>query len=167
MKTNKGFSLIEMLVVIGVFSVLAIVSAQSIIVSLSGAKRSSSSTKVRENLEFAISTIERKIRNSQAISCVSSARVDYEDVNEATLGFECLDLTATRNGYLVARSATGSRNAITDNTIDITSCAFTCTAATGTVPPSLNIRLSAIDNASSGVQRGTATVNTKIFLRAY
>jgi len=73
-KTNSGLSLIEILIVITIFAVIGILSTRSVFLTLRGAKKSDSLVRVRENVNNALSVIERQIRNSEKVTCPSTGR---------------------------------------------------------------------------------------------
>ena len=70
---KKGFSLIEMLVVVVVFSILAIITTQSLLNSLRTAKKSQNVNVVKENLEVSASAIERLLRNAEDVRCENNS----------------------------------------------------------------------------------------------
>ena len=87
----KGFSLIEMLIVVAVFSILAVVATQSLSSSLRGSKKSESQVIVRENVDFALSTMERLLRNADSLNCASSDAntLVYIDEYGNSVRFDC------------------------------------------------------------------------------
>ena len=66
-KRIQGFSLLEILVVIAVFSILAILTTQAVLLTLKGSKKSESLTKVRGSIDYSLAIIERSIRNAEYI----------------------------------------------------------------------------------------------------
>lgn len=159
----NGFSLVEMLVVIFVFSILGIVTTQVLALSLRGAKKSESIGEVRANVEYTVSTMERLLRNAKSINCVSATRLDYIDERGNTGQFNCVD-TGTES-YIASGSASLR---ITSNKVKIT-CAsiFSCTFPAN-APPSVSITLTGRDAVlESGVEGSSVTVNTQMQLRTY
>src|SRR4030043_751743 len=63
-----GYSIIEILIVIGIFAIFSVVVTQSVILSLRGTKKSGSVVTVKEDLEYAASTIERVLQNATSIT---------------------------------------------------------------------------------------------------
>lgn len=156
LKFKKGISLIEILVVIMIFAILGILISRVILVTLRGSGKSDSLVKVRENLSYSLAVIEREIRNAETITCPSSTQVNYTNSRGTSTYFSCSG----------SRVASGSAW-LTSDEVSITACSFTCTAASGHVPPSVTISLEAKDATITGVVAAQATVTTKIFLRTY
>ena len=92
---NMGISLIEILIVIGIFAVLGIISTRAILLSLQGSKKGDAQVKVRENLDYAVSVIERQLRNAGSISpCpnVDPLVISYSDSNDVSSSFSCINV---------------------------------------------------------------------------
>lgn len=156
---KNGYSLIEILVVLSVFSLLAILSTQTILLTLRNARKSEASIEVRENLESALSVMERQLRSAKSITACSSTQVSYTDSLGTLSNFTCNSGT---NSYISSGSATIR---LTSNQINLTSCnIFTCSPAT---PPynSVGIIISGRDTNASGVEQTNISVSAKIFLR--
>lgn len=172
MKKNiKGFSLIEMLIVVGIFSFLAIIVTQSLSASLRNSRKSENLGKVRENLEYTMNYIERTLRTAKSLSPLCSG--DTNDLTfitqtGATQRFRYISATRTINYDAIG---TGNGTPITNSQIRIENDSlspFTCVPGTGGRPDSVTIRLTARDattNASAESSRYTAT--TTISLRNY
>lgn len=159
---NLGFSLIEMLVVITIFGILTIVSTQAITSSLRGAKKSESLGEVRENVEYALNTIERQLRNAQSCTPGTSFSLQFVDENGAARSFNCLN---GLNGYLAlgATRLTSSKVNINCQTTPV----FTCSAIVPNVPQSVTITLKGTYAAVQGAEGATITETTRVLLRTY
>jgi prepilin-type N-terminal cleavage/methylation domain-containing protein len=165
-KITSGFSLIEMLVVLFVFSILAVVASQALTLTLRGSRKSESVTQSRENVQYAVNVMDRLIKNAQQLTCTSSTpsnRVDYIDEYGSAAYFECI--TSSGNSYLASNSASAR---LTSNTVNITNCSqvFRCTDGVG-IPDSLDVSITAVDSNISGSDGASITAATKIFLRNY
>lgn len=166
-KNNKGFSLIEILVVIFVFAILATVAVQSLALTIRGTKKSESVIKSRENVQYAVNVMDRQLRNARSISCpvsgTQSNRIDYTDQYGSAAYFQCV--TTGTDSYIASNSAS---NRLTSNEVRITNCAtaFTCSTAVN-VPDSIDIVINALDINSVGSEGSAVTVSTKILLRNY
>ncbi len=162
---KNGFSLIEMLVVITVFAMIAGVSAQAIALSLSSARKTDAATDIRENVNYALSAIERNMRN--AVSCTpgTSTTLQYVDQYRNTTTFSCPGL----GSQTVSPVASGSANiSLTGANIIMTTCLFTCTGAPNTgVPQTVDIVLSARTLGSVTSESSEVTVSSKVVLRSY
>ena len=162
-KTVQGFSLLEILVVITVFSMLAILTTQAVILTLRGTKKSESLTKVRGNIDYSLAVIERNIRNADSIvECPNTDQtiISYTDENGSITSFSCD--SDSDGGYIA--SASGR---LTSSEVDVTSCSFVCEDAVGETNPAVTVSVSAQDAALSALESGEITVSTKIFLRSY
>ena len=162
MKKEKGVSLLEILVVITIFTALALISARGIFLTLRGSRKSSALSTVRENLNFSMAIMERQLRNAESVICPLPTQVSYEDKNGESADFSCEDIGESSDGYVSSSSAR-----LTSSEVDITSCAFVCGPGTASVPPSVTISMTAQDAKATGVEGAEVTLNTKIFLRTY
>lgn len=162
----NGFSLIEMLVVIGIFAVLGAVSSQALLLSLTSTRKADASTVVRQNLEFAVSVMERHLRGARSLVTTCTAgqtiqTVTYIDSWGYTNSFSC---NPPSQDYIASGSAR-----LTSSQLTITSCSFTCTPGTNGAPPSIYIQ--ATGRASSAGFSSTETtptsVSARVTLRSY
>lgn len=161
----RGFSLIEIMVVITIFAVLGIIVTSSVILTLAGAKKSESLIRVRDNLNYSLSVIERNIRNANSVpdcSDTGSNIISYLDQNGALASFSCI--TNGTDSYF----ASGSSR-LTSNSIKIVDCSsvFKCTPSAANTPPLVEINVTVRDASSSGVQSSEVTAQTQIYLRNY
>lgn len=170
---RKGFSLVEMLVVIFIFSILGVVTTQSLALSLRGSKKSESIGAVKENLEYTVSTMERLLRNAKSIDVTacnaSQNRLDYVDEYGVSAYFECSNADAR-----VASGSATTSTIMTSNQVEILCSAagyspFSCQeSADPNSPPSVSIELHGRDaDLGSGVEGADVTVKTKVLLRTY
>lgn len=162
-KEIRGFSLIEILVVITVFSILAILTTQAVLLTLRGSKKSESLTKVRGNIDYSLAIIERNIRNADFIEeCpnIDESIISYLDENGILTSFSCADEEGI--GYIA--SASGR---LTSSEVNVTSCSFVCEEGIGETNPAITVSISARDAVLDAMEGGEITISTKIFLRVY
>lgn len=161
-KNKKGFSLVEILIVISVFGVIGILATRSVFLTLRGAKKSESLVRVRENINFSLAVIERQLRNAESITCPnpSSSILNYISLEGTVTSFSCL--TASPTSYVASGSAR-----LTSDDIQITQCSFTCTQSDLNNPPSVKITLTAEDTLTTGIEKGSVSSQTEIILRNY
>ena len=160
---KKGFTLIEVLVVLAVFAILGIVVAQSLLLILRSARKSDTSNKVRESLDFAVASMERQIHNATDI--VPCPNVDLNTINIVDQSQVTYSLTCTNigpEGYIASGSAR-----FTSTDIAITACSFACTPSTASVPPFVTINITAQDSTAVGPENTKMTDSTRIYLRSY
>lgn len=161
---HKGLSLLEILVVITVFAILAILTTNAVFLTLRGARKSESIARVRENLDYSLAVIERNIRNAESIvECPNpdTSIISYLDEDGVSASFSCL-IGSEAEGYI----ASGSGR-LTSSEIDVTSCSFVCEEGTGNAPPVVTISFEAQDADAAGVEGAAVTISTKIYLRTY
>lgn len=158
----KGFSLVEMLVVISIFAVLGVLSTQAVTLTLKSSKKSDSLVRVRENVNYSLAVIERQIRNSETISSCSGATsiINYTSLEGIDSSFSCV--TPGINGYIASGSAR-----LTSSDISVTACSFTCTQLDVNNPPVINVSISAEDATSSSIEKGVVTTDMEIITRNY
>lgn len=163
-KKQKGMSLMEILVVVAIFAVLGVITTRSIILTLQGSKKSESTIKVRENLDYSLGIIERQIRNANSIlGCKTSTStvLNYIDQNGQPASFSCVNI-GTSNGYI----ASGAGR-LTSNQINVIKCTFVCDASNDPSPSSVFIDLIARDSTVVSGQTSTVSASTQINLRNY
>jgi prepilin-type N-terminal cleavage/methylation domain-containing protein len=171
-KMERGYSLLEMLVVVSIFAILGILITRSVIMTLGGAKKSENLVAVRDNLNYSIGVMERQLRNANSITDCSNldpglingtvtSIVDYNDQDGNPAWFSCNNVGTGLDGYI----ASGSSQLSSDE-VNITTCTFTCTPNSDT-PSSITIDLAATDASGSGTENSIVTASTQIFLRNY
>lgn len=170
-KNIKGLSLIEILIVITIFAVIGLLSTRSIFLTIRGAKKSDSLVRVRENVNYSLSVIERQLRNSESVTCpnASTSTLNYISLEGTAAAFSCI--TAGTDKYIASGSATLIGGPVvygrlTSGDITVTSCEFTCTVGVN-APPSVKVAIEAVDNESTGVEKGVVSIQTEIVVRNY
>ena len=160
---QKGYSLIEVLVVISIFAVLGAIAAQSIAYSLRNSRKANSVIQGRQNLEYAVSIIERRLRNAQDItSCLpNAAAIAYTDENGQPAAFACQDVGIPGS----IGGVTSDSERLTSSNVDITSCSFNCTVNGVGIPPTVTVSLEAHDAATTGIEGSTYSITSDILLR--
>jgi len=175
---RRGFSLIETLVVIGVFAVIATVVARATTVSLLGTRKSDASAKVRENLNLAMGVIERQLRSARAITspppCDGTPynSISYIDQYGDPSSFTCNPnptCSSGTNTYVASGSA--SVRLTNPESICITDCEFTCSPPVPpdppNLPPTVQIVIEGTSKETSGIEDTAVRLETGVSLRAY
>jgi prepilin-type N-terminal cleavage/methylation domain-containing protein len=165
---SLGYSLIELLVVMALFGLLMLIATQSLVLTLRSTNKSESLGKVRESVEFAVSVMERNIRNAKNIDVCPNPPVGttqmltFKNQDGSNGGYSCIPVGAPGNFALV-----GPDGSMTGPEIKITACSVSCKPNPG-VPPSVNIKITAEDNTGlTGAENSQVTSETNIFLRQY
>lgn len=164
-KVNKGFSLLEMLVVIMIFSVLGILVSRSVLLTLRGSKKSENAVSVRENLNYAMNIVERQLRNANEVSpCsgVDPSVINYTDTLGKASSFSCAGI-----GGEDAHIASGSGR-LTNSSVLVTTCSFICTPSdTAGLPSLVEVIFAGENKDAQGTENSRVTVSNKIYLRNY
>ncbi len=161
-KILRGFSIVELLVVLVIFSVLAILVTQSLALTLTGSRKSESQISVRENLDLVFAVMERQIRNADSIvTCPlpDTNVLNYIDEYGAATSFSCDAV----DGFI----ASGSARLTNDDVLVTCSGIFECDQGVGNVPPSVTITVTAVASDSQGAEGAQISTSTKILLRSY
>lgn len=172
MKQNKymlGVSLAEILIVVTIFAALGLVVTSSLILTIRGTKKSESLVKVRENINYSLSVIERNLRNANSVTvCATSESTDPNEFKSITYldqhgnfsTFSCIN-TGEDNSYIASGSAR-----LSSEGVKITSCSFSCIEPEDTTKsPFVTVEISAADRDSSGILTASVSAETKIQLR--
>jgi len=136
---KNGYSVIEILVVIGVFAVLGIIATQSVNLSLTSSKKSDSVTTVKQELDYAAGNIERNLQVASEIYCpinVATPSVGFRNAKGYRGDYACLDMPGydfydDDNDKRIASSSGESpffNQRLTSGNINISDCSFTCTS---------------------------------------
>lgn len=157
---GKGVSLFEIVIVVGLFAAVAILTTRSTFLTLRGTKKSDSQIKVKENLEYALSIIERQLRNSDKVDICTNTRIDYTDSEGTATFFSCTLIPAP--GFIDS-----GNGRLTTPEITITSCNFTCVSQGGGVTDEITVDLTGKEVNATGAESSTVTSSTKVFLRNY
>lgn len=165
-KNQDGMSLMEMLIVIGIFSVLGVLTTRAVILTVTGGKKSENLIKVRENINYSLGVIERQLRNANSITDCTNAntlRINYLDKTGRASSFSCVNLGNSTIGYVASGSAR-----LTSDSIDITACSFTCVnPSAGSAPRSIKIEMQAKDATATNAANSIVDASTEVLLRNY
>lgn len=164
-RLQSGMSLLEILVVIAIFSVLGIITTRAVLLTIGGSKKSESLVRVRENLNNAMSVIERQLRNADSVvDCADEDRVviEYVDQQGNTSSFSCTGL-GSEEAYISSASAR-----LTSSSIRMTYCNFHCTPGSAVNPASVDVSFNAVDAKGVGTtSESRVSISNQILLRNY
>ena len=163
MNNDKGYTLIEMLIVIVVFATISIVSSETIILTLRGTYKANAISAVRQNVDYAMSAMEGQLRGAKRITSVcnstSSSQISFVDQNNNPITFSCVGI----NNNNLPASIASSSGTLTANTITISACSFVCTPGINS-SPYVTINVTAKDLVG---QNAPVTATTQVTLRSY
>lgn len=166
MKNNsRGFSLIEMLIVIAMFAVLAFIVTQSTLQSFRGTRKVDAASKVRDSLSVAASIVERNVRNAKRITSVC------DGASHSSISFIKQDGTA--GNYVCSGGSNqyvsdGTNNTrITANDISLSVCSFTCSSNGNYNPPIIDYVFAGSAIGTGSADASFATISRRVILRVY
>lgn len=164
----KGFSLIELLIVVTLLGLVMIGVTQLLATSLSGTTKATASQQVKENGQFALGVMERTVRRARRVTACSGS----------TLTVEVPDAIGTVSTYTFQRSGTRLTRAIDSNpsvdlvsTPDVTADAFACTWTSRTANNPdivrLELTLSRFASGATDLRVLSQRFETTVSLRTY
>ena len=164
---QKGYTLFELLTVIGILSVVGALVVSIIFVSLRGAKKSDLIETLRQNGDTAMTQMVKQIRYAGSLttpaSCVPSTTTSSITITSLTSNapttFTCSTSTISSN----------SASLMDTNSVSVSSCSFTCTQSTLDDPPSINIQFTLIPKTQGTLVETKATIpfQSSVTMRNY
>jgi prepilin-type N-terminal cleavage/methylation domain-containing protein len=138
MKKNKGFTLIEILMVIGLLSIIGTIAVTVITITLRSAKKTDLLNFANQNGDAALSQMVKNIRYAQTLNspatCVPTTTVSsititsFSDHQQTT--YSCAGNTISSN----------SASLLDTNSLTVSSCSFVCSQSSALVPPIITIQ---------------------------
>lgn len=133
-KRKSGLTLIELLVSLGIFAIIAVMGSNLFFSILKGAVKSRIIQEVKQNGDYAISVMERMIRNAVSLDECDPNNlyvvITNPDMDKRQTRFEfCddLDLIASRSGLLAeGEFLVCDKARLTSNKVKLVSGSFTC-----------------------------------------
>ena len=171
---KKGYSVIEILVVIGVFSALAILATQSISLSLRSSKKGDAVVNVKQELDNASDNISRMLQTANVIYCpdaIATPSVGFRNIGGFRGDIACLDSDPYHfGGSADTRVASSSGNSInynkrlTSTRIDITNCSFYCVTQNSQLY--IDFSITAIARGIPSSEGASASSSRKILVKS-
>lgn len=156
---KKGFTLIEMLVVISLIGLIAVTASGFLIVSLMSSAKANVTKEIRQTGNYALSVMEGLILTSTSVGCTSPNYVHVKDINGNLATFECRD-----GGSISSSSATITTpvNLISTN-VTVSGCNFNCSTQPG-LPTKVHLEytLNKGDANSRPSERASVTFETEV-----
>jgi prepilin-type N-terminal cleavage/methylation domain-containing protein len=77
MKTKKGFTLVELMVVVGILSIIMLVISQPVASVIKYQRESQTSDNMRDNLQFVINKMEKELKTASIVYVVDSSNLKF------------------------------------------------------------------------------------------
>lgn len=155
---KKGFSLIEILIVLSVFVLLVFISNQIFFSTLRGTSKTQAITAVKQNGNYAVSIIQRSLYSSRGLVSCTADRVNYYDADGKQTFFSCSQL-GTDNAYIASDSAR-----LTSEDVKVTVCTVLCKVSAAPQEVELNFTLERKD-AIKIQEKAAFDFKTRVVLR--
>lgn len=118
---QRGFTLVELLVVVTVFAFLGLLLTNSLFSILKSNTKSELIKEIRQNGSFALDVMTKKLTGGSNTRCYSSpSRVVFDDVGGREITFLC------GSDYIASQSAGITTQLVGQGKFSVTSCAFSC-----------------------------------------
>jgi prepilin-type N-terminal cleavage/methylation domain-containing protein len=151
MKTRKGYTLVEILVVIGIFAIVAVMGTMMFFYILKGAAKTRALAEVKQNGDYALGAMTRLIRNAKTLESWNDHRIILTDQNGESITFECV------NGEIASASAS-----LISETVEVEDCTdmFAVEEGTALTPDKVTISFT-LRQAGAGRPEEKAEVDFK------
>lgn len=168
MVKEKGFTLIEILVVVGIFAIIAVIGSGSFFSLLRGSTKSRSASTVKQNGDYALGVMERMIRNARYLEensggliCDSGmTEIKIKNPDGGSTEFKCeANSISSDSGELVRK--------LIDEELTVTDCQFDCREGGTLNPQVVTIFFTLSTNLGTGRPEEEAIANfeTTVSLR--
>lgn len=154
---KRGFSLFELLIVLSLFVILALLAGQVFFAALRGTAKTEVVRDVRQNAGFAVSVMERQLRNALKVESCDGTQVTYLDQDGFSTSFSCVGGT---DSYIASGGAR-----LTTPDVVVPSCSITCPVVSGTASV-IEIDFSLEQKSGIRAEETAAySVSTRVILR--
>lgn len=104
--TKKGFTLIELMVVIGILSIIMLIISQPISTIIKYQKDSQTSDNMRDNLQFVINKMEKELKTSYGVSTAAGVEtLSFKNQNNQDISYSLGSNEIIRNGVKLTDSS--------------------------------------------------------------
>jgi len=166
---ENGFTLIEMLVVIGVFSILSLMVVSIITFSIRGTRKSEVTNDLRSKLSETLEVMGRQLRNAQEITSIcdgsSQLGMEYKDQDDNPAFFNCNlgdNEIASGSGTIVSPIETYY---LIKSGVDLLNCSIICSQSEIGIPVEITINIKARDSGNQWPESALVDLETKVVLR--
>jgi len=176
---QKGFTLVEIMVVVVIFGIMGIVASNSLFSLLRGASKTEILKEVKQNGDYTLSVMEFKIRNAKEVltttyACTGTQQTGIEILNPddsktvyscAAFGFPLVN--RLQEVYTTPAGVVQTAKYLTTTKVTVANCnaVFSCTSAVSGIE-SVNIRFTLNQvGGTSPEDSATETFATQVNLR--
>ncbi len=159
---KRGFTLMELAVVIGVMSIVGLASVAIFYRALRGTNKSDTIKRVNQNSQLVLEVMSRFIRNAKRVQAVGMGDCPGTSNNITLLGSDDKTVQFTLQNGRVASNG----SYISDPSVLISNLQFSCTRTSG-APDSIQINFNTVATASANDAQTVQDYNTTINLRSY
>ncbi len=169
--STHGFTLLELVISIGVIAVIGIAIVAILVSSLRNANKSNVTTLVRQNGDYALTQMTRNILPALNIQypilpCPASSppaldHIQFTSISGTPITYSCDSINKTINGPNGSLFDTNSVNVVAGT------CAFYCTQASPSENPVIKVTFGLADTNTSNLAEQAATIQfqTSVNLR--
>jgi len=170
-KQNFGFTMIEILVVIGILGVIATIGTSMFFTTFRSSTKTKILSTVKQNGDYALSVMERIVRDSQEViantetpskTCeVDMKKIKVKRLDGSEIEFSCEEAA---NSFIASNSA-----ALTSSEVKLDSCYFDCITEGDFYPQNVVIRftLSQATATTRSEEQAKVDFRTTITLRNF
>ncbi len=153
LRNTKGFTLIEMLIALAVFSMLGVMATVILVGALQGAKKAAAVALVKNEGSRVVNTMTQMLKYSTSVTACATNSITFQsraDGSNPTI-FSCTSDSIASN----------SAN-LTSGNVEMTSCNISCDAQLKQVNINFTLRMK---NATFATEKANTTFETQIGLR--
>jgi prepilin-type N-terminal cleavage/methylation domain-containing protein len=165
---RKGFTLIELIVVMSIFVVVGGLIISILFITFRGSNKAETMSIVKQNGTFALSQMVKQIRYARSLdapaSCVPTANAPTLTVTALNDG---LQTTFSCPNSQASPITSNSAALVDSNAVSVTYCSFTCSQNNISEPPRVTIQFTLSSKNSSGLVESQSSIpfQTSVIMR--
>lgn len=170
---KTGFTLVEILVVISILAIIVVAGSNMFFTLLRGSSKAKTLQLVKQNGDYAISVMERMVRNARNVSGLgSSSSIVIQNPDGQQTTFECCGTSSDLMIASISGTLTCQQARLTSGEVKVISCPFVFSVVpgvTGTKPAVVTIKFSLSQAAVTTRPEEQAAIDfqTTVSLRNY
>ncbi len=175
MNKLKGFTFIEIIIVIGVISICLPVVFSIFFINLRNQTKIYNLLKVKQNGDYALNIIENTLRDKTVKIIISDTDLteictNTPDLNGSDIYFidrqDKLESLSLQNNAIILKNINdNTTTSLTDSTVQITQLTFSCAASNTFLPPLISVSFTVSKQGLSSEEISTLSYQTKVRLR--